>query len=224
MEPGNPIVVFGKPRRKYQPSILNADDDPDASFKSESVKIESPVKLPAPEPKTLLEQANEDRLGDSAPVNRDEHIGVDKRLLLSALSSSKDTGAISSDWTPYSYVQSLPPNAMTEIRRQLKIIVEGSNIPPLALNFKDMRLPESICEYLKNVKKITTPSLIQMQGIPAALSGRDIVGIASTGSGKTFAFCLPLILFALEAELKLELAPGEGPISLILAPSVSYTF
>jgi len=49
-----------------------------------------------------------------------------------------------------------------------------------------------------------------------ALSGRDVVGIAETGSGKTIAFCLPAIVHINAQAL---LSPGDGPIVLILAPT-----
>jgi len=49
-----------------------------------------------------------------------------------------------------------------------------------------------------------------------ALSGRDVVGIAETGSGKTIAYCLPAILHINAQPL---LAQGDGPIVLILAPT-----
>ena len=54
------------------------------------------------------------------------------------------------------------------------------------------------------------------------LSGRDMIGIAFTGSGKTLAFCLPLIMFALEEESKLSFTRGEGPVGIILCPSVGF--
>ena len=41
--------------------------------------------------------------------------------------------------------------------------------------------------------KFTTPTPIQAQAIPEALNGRDILGTAMTGSGKTAAFCIPMI-------------------------------
>lgn len=40
--------------------------------------------------------------------------------------------------------------------------------------------------------------LLQVQGVPVALSGRDMIGIAFTGSGKTVTFSIPLIMLALE--------------------------
>lgn len=62
----------------------------------------------------------------------------------------------------------------------------------------------------------TAPTAIQSQGWPMALSGRDVVGIAETGSGKTISYCLPAIVH-INAQPLLE--RGDGPIVLILAPT-----
>ena len=47
-----------------------------------------------------------------------------------------------------------------------------------------------------------------------------MIGIAFTGSGKTLAFSLPLVMFSLEEECKLPLVRGEGPVGMIVCPSV----
>ena len=80
-----------------------------------------------------------------------------------------------------------------------------------------MKVPDCIIDHLK-AKGIQAPTPIQMQGLPTAFSGRDMIGIAFTGSGKTLTFSLPLILFAVEAERRLPFEQGEGPVG-----SVSYT-
>lgn len=46
------------------------------------------------------------------------------------------------------------------------------------------------------------------------LSGRDMIGIAFTGSGKTLVFVLPLLMFCLEQEVKLPFVPNEGPYGI----------
>jgi len=51
--------------------------------------------------------------------------------------------------------------------------------------------------------------------------GRDMIGIAFTGSGKTLVFALPLVMFCLEQEKKMPFTSGEGPYGLIVCPSVS---
>lgn len=60
------------------------------------------------------------------------------------------------------------------------------------------------------------PTSIQSQGWPVALKGKDMVGLAETGSGKTAAFVLPSIVH-INAQPILE--PGDGPIALIIAPT-----
>lgn len=60
------------------------------------------------------------------------------------------------------------------------------------------------------------PTPIQSQGWPMALSGRDLIGIAATGSGKTLSFILPALIH-IRAQPYLQ--PGEGPICLVLSPT-----
>jgi ATP-dependent RNA helicase RhlE len=56
------------------------------------------------------------------------------------------------------------------------------------------------------------PRPIQTDAIPACLEGRDVMGLAQTGTGKTAAFALPILQRLLEE-------PGRGPLVLILAPT-----
>jgi ATP-dependent RNA helicase DeaD len=60
------------------------------------------------------------------------------------------------------------------------------------LQFSEMGLPQTILHALEN-QGFTTPTPIQAQSIPLALAGKDILGSAQTGTGKTLAFALPLI-------------------------------
>ncbi len=58
--------------------------------------------------------------------------------------------------------------------------------------FQEMGLPEALLSRLENLK-FTEPTPIQQQAIPVALTGRDILGSAQTGTGKTGAFGMPLV-------------------------------
>jgi len=60
------------------------------------------------------------------------------------------------------------------------------------VNFADLRLAEPILRSLSQ-ERYTTPTPIQAQAIPVVLDGRDILGCAQTGTGKTAAFALPIL-------------------------------
>ncbi|WP_243884756.1 DEAD/DEAH box helicase [Cellulomonas fengjieae] len=70
-----------------------------------------------------------------------------------------------------------------------------SALPAEALvdaTFADLGLPPALDAAIVDLG-FTVPSAIQLQAVPALLSGRDIVGVAQTGTGKTAAFGLPLL-------------------------------
>src|SRR4030066_1220736 len=60
------------------------------------------------------------------------------------------------------------------------------------LNFYGLGIAPGILEILKKIRYVT-PTPIQHQAIPIAIQGKDIVGIAQTGTGKTLAFGIPMI-------------------------------
>ena len=63
--------------------------------------------------------------------------------------------------------------------------------------FTQLGLNETLCEACKSLGW-NTPSKIQTEAIPVALEGKDIIGLAETGSGKTGAFALPVLHFLLQ--------------------------
>ena len=89
-------------------------------------------------------------------------------------------------------------------------------------NFADLGLPEKILTAL-NAIHFNTPTPIQQQSIPVALQGHDILGSAQTGTGKTAAFAIPMIVHLLENPLScaLVLLPtrelAQQVISLVVA-------
>ncbi|MFI4872356.1 MAG: DEAD/DEAH box helicase [Phycisphaerales bacterium JB061] len=76
-------------------------------------------------------------------------------------------------------------------------------------SFADLGLPTEILEQLTELN-FTNPTHIQAQIIPPIIAGKDVIGQAKTGTGKTAAFGLPLLA---------EVTPGEDFQALVLAPT-----
>ena len=81
--------------------------------------------------------------------------------------------------------------------------------------FSELGLAEPI-QHALNAREHVNPTPIQARAIPELLSGRDVLGIAQTGTGKTAAFALP-ILHRLSKGKKLR--GPRNPRALILAPT-----
>lgn len=63
---------------------------------------------------------------------------------------------------------------------------------PTPKSFKDLGLIDPLCEAC-DALGYKAPTPIQAEAIPLALQGRDLIGLAETGSGKTAAFALPIL-------------------------------
>ena len=73
----------------------------------------------------------------------------------------------------------------------------------LLTSFQDFGLADPISRALKE-ENYLTPTPIQAQTIPLAITGRDVVGIAQTGTGKTAAFALPILHRILENRIRVQ--------------------
>jgi ATP-dependent RNA helicase RhlE len=87
--------------------------------------------------------------------------------------------------------------------------------PYLLTSFQDFSLADPIQRALRE-ENYVTPTPIQAQTIPIALTGRDIVGIAQTGTGKTAAFALPILNRLLENRIRVQ--PKAARV-LVLSPT-----
>ena len=83
------------------------------------------------------------------------------------------------------------------------------------MDFDMLGLAPRLVEKLKE-QGITEPTPIQTQAIPHAMNGRDVMGLAQTGTGKTAAFGLPMIDALMKAGVKPSPKTARG---LILAPT-----
>ena len=81
----------------------------------------------------------------------------------------------------------------------------------MATTFEDFKLNKQLLNAVAEAG-YTTPTPVQAQTIPLIQAGHDVMGIAQTGTGKTAAYVLPLLM-------KVKYAQGSHPRALILAPT-----
>ncbi|CRK90017.1 CLUMA_CG003742, isoform A [Clunio marinus] len=112
-------------------------------------------------------------------------------------------------------IAKLTKNQKDELRHKLGIKVTGAAAPAPVCSFAHFGFDDQLMKAIRKSEYVS-PTPIQAQAIPTALSGRDLIGIAKTGSGKTAAFLWPLIVHILDQP---QLKPGDGIIGLILAPT-----
>ncbi|XP_003264573.2 probable ATP-dependent RNA helicase DDX59 [Nomascus leucogenys] len=108
------------------------------------------------------------------------------------------------------FILNLQEDQIENLKQQLGILVQGQEVTRPIIDFEHCSLPEVLNHNLKK-SGYEVPTPIQMQMIPVGLLGRDILASADTGSGKTAAFLLPVIMRAL--------FESKTPSALILTPT-----
>ncbi|KAJ7591172.1 P-loop containing nucleoside triphosphate hydrolase protein [Mycena floridula] len=116
-----------------------------------------------------------------------------------------------------------PPDiaAMTDEEAELlrleldSIKIRGLDCPRPVTKWSHYGLPANCIDVIKRLN-YTAPTSIQAQAIPAIMSGRDVIGVAKTGSGKTIAFLLPLFRHIKDQR---PLEQMEGPIAVVMTPT-----
>jgi len=116
------------------------------------------------------------------------------------------------------------PENMTErdwriFREDYNISIKGGNVANPIRHWRESNIPEAILDIIDSVG-YKEPSPIQRQAIPIGLTNRDIIGVAETGSGKTAAFLIPLLVWiqSLPKQTRIEEA-DQGPYAIIMAPT-----
>ncbi len=104
-------------------------------------------------------------------------------------------------------------------KEDFSIVTKGGNIPPGLRNWKECMIQPELLKVIEGVG-YKEPTPIQRQAIPIGLQNRDIIGVAETGSGKTAAFLIPLLVWIMSLP-KIERMEDadQGPYALILAPT-----
>jgi ATP-dependent RNA helicase DDX23/PRP28 len=104
-------------------------------------------------------------------------------------------------------------------KEDFSIVTKGGNIPPGLRSWKECIIQTELLKVIEGIG-YKEPTPIQRQAIPIGLQNRDIIGVAETGSGKTAAFLIPLLVWIMSLP-KIERMEDadQGPYALILAPT-----
>ncbi|CAM8950281.1 unnamed protein product [Rhodiola kirilowii] len=100
-------------------------------------------------------------------------------------------------------------------RKELELKIHGRDVPKPIKLWHQTGLTSKILETIKKLN-YEKPMPIQSQALPIIMSGRDCIGVAKTGSGKTLTFVLPMLRHIKDQP---PVEAGEGPIGLIMAPT-----
>lgn len=121
-------------------------------------------------------------------------------------------------YVPHDNVAQRSEEEVQQYRKKHNVTVNcpaGFEIPKPIQHFTEANFPDYVNDTLKR-EGFETPTIIQAQGWPIAMSGHNMVGVAQTGSGKTLAYMLPAIV---HVNNQPRLVRGDGPIVLVLAPT-----
>ncbi|UKZ53755.1 pre-mRNA processing RNA-helicase [Trichoderma virens] len=119
-------------------------------------------------------------------------------------------------WVEPAELSMLSEADVTDLRLELDgIKVNGKDVPKPVQKWAQCGLTRQTLDVIGSLG-FEKPTPIQMQALPALMSGRDVVGVAKTGSGKTMAFLLPMFRHIKDQE---PLKDTDGPIGLIMTPT-----
>lgn len=103
-------------------------------------------------------------------------------------------------------------------REDFSIVTKGGNIPSPIRFWSESDIPRELLAVVQQLG-YKAPTPIQRAAIPIALSHRDVIGIAETGSGKTASFVIPLLASIMKFPSLNQISKNDGPYAIILAPT-----
>ncbi|KAG0283371.1 DEAD (Asp-Glu-Ala-Asp) box polypeptide 59 [Linnemannia gamsii] len=150
----------------------------------------------------------------------DAHVTLAQLSSVHAPHTSYSTTRIIANITGYREsprTASMSPLDVMDLRVVHKICIEGKHPPKPIVSFEDCELPDKMLINLTN-KGFTQPRSVQVQSLPAGLSGRDMIISAETGSGKTAGFLIPILTHTYGLS-QCSAATMQGPFALVLTPT-----
>ncbi|OAD02170.1 hypothetical protein MUCCIDRAFT_172588 [Mucor lusitanicus CBS 277.49] len=179
---------------------------------------------------SIVEDDEEDVPSKDANAADDEDIGSDPEDILALAAKKvkrKDIAPVDHSKMDYEFFRKdfyiEPPELKEMTQEQVELLrieldgikIRGVNCPKPITKWTHCGLPAGCLEVIRKLK-YEKPTSIQAQAIPAIMNGRDVIGVAKTGSGKTIAFLLPMFRHIKDQR---PLEAGEGPIAIIMTPT-----
>ncbi|KZS97900.1 P-loop containing nucleoside triphosphate hydrolase protein [Sistotremastrum niveocremeum HHB9708] len=231
-----------KQDREAKASLMDEDDEIDpldafmSSVKEEVKKVnaEDRVKTGETSKPGLAQRVDaDDDMGNEEEIQQDDDLDTTdlnpEDILALAAKKAKKKDVATVDHAKVNYepfrkefyhpapdVQALSEDDVELLRLALDgIKIRGVDCPHPVTKWSHCGLPAACVDVIKRLN-YTAPTSIQAQAIPAIMSGRDIIGVAKTGSGKTIAFLLPLFRHIKDQR---PLEQMEGPIAMVMTPT-----
>ncbi|KAK0628447.1 P-loop containing nucleoside triphosphate hydrolase protein [Bombardia bombarda] len=119
-------------------------------------------------------------------------------------------------WVEPHELSQMTEEELADLRLELDgIKVSGKNIPKPVQKWSQCGLTRPLLDTIETLG-YERPTPIQMQALPVIMSGRDVIGVAKTGSGKTMAFALPMLRHVKDQD---PVTGDDGAIALIMTPT-----
>ncbi|XP_057216988.1 probable ATP-dependent RNA helicase DDX52 isoform X2 [Triplophysa rosa] len=180
-------------------------DEDDVTSKRKRTQVDEPVKTSKKKRKAKAEDT-------TSSDGKEEKESIQ---WMTSQGNVKDPKTETKDKTSLKKLRQLHQEKVNQIRHQNRINVHGTDIPDPVSTFEELQKEYNLDpRIIQNIKTagFQTPTPIQMQAIPLMVHDREILACAPTGSGKTVAFCLPLL-----AHLRKPL--NKGFRALIISPT-----
>ncbi|CAB4423665.1 unnamed protein product [Rhizophagus irregularis] len=211
------------------------EEDPlDAFMKDVEVEVEQLNEQDKKRAKQVAKGKNKVDKSEKAIQDEDdaedEELGSDPEDILALAAKKlkkKDLAAVDHSQIKYEpfrkdfYIEPPEMHEMTHdqvdlLRVELGgIKIRGVDCPKPIQKWTHAGLPAACLQIIKKLN-FEKPTPIQSQAIPAIMAGRDVIGVAKTGSGKTIAFLLPMFRHIKDQR---PLEQMEGPIAIIMTPT-----
>ncbi|WVQ78009.1 pre-mRNA-processing ATP-dependent RNA helicase PRP5 [Cryptococcus sp. DSM 104549] len=205
------------------------EEDPLDAFMRENVKQVVEVNTSDAKRMGLRQSGDDSDEEEEVQVSAEDKLAEAEALLQQAAAKSrkKDLPAPDHskiDYEPFRKAFYVPPVEIQEmddeetdlLRLEMDgIKIRGKDAPKPVKNWGAFGLPSACLDLIKN-NGWDAPTSIQAQAIPAIMSGRDVIGIAKTGSGKTVAFLMPMLRHVRDQR---PVGGCEGPIAVLMSPT-----